>query len=249
MINQDLAKWEAAANDWHTQIAQQDTYRTHLITDALTRLIPAAQNRTVLDAGCGNGYFTNWLHERGGAVTGIDGSAQMIVHAKSSYPNLNFTVCDLLQPIPEPDHKFDLILANMLLMHMSDVTVFLSECRRLLKPDGQLIFSVLHPCFNQPTTRLYKSWLDKLLGKAPNGLAHNYYSHQTGRFESHFQTKLTHYHRTLEEYSEELATAGFAIAGMVEPHRLPDSFLKQNPKLEYATRLPRFIFFNCKPNG
>jgi ubiquinone/menaquinone biosynthesis C-methylase UbiE len=248
MNNTDLDKWDAAASAWHSQIAQQDTYRTHLISEALEQLIPSAPGAKILDAGCGNGYFSNWLAQKGGQVTGVDGSTEMVKLAQQTYPKIEFKVHDLLKPLIGDSNQYDLVLANMLLMHISDSSVFFSETRRLLKPSGRLIFSVLHPCFNLPTTKLYKSIWDKIMGRRPNGLATDYYLNQHGRFESHFKTNLTHYHRTLEQYSSELQKAGFSITQILEPHHLPAEFLKDHPKFEYATRLPRFIFFNCKPN-
>lgn len=246
-MNTDLQSWEKAAADWDERIAQQDTYRTHLITDALEKILPSVNGLKVLDAGCGNGYYSQWLAERGAQVFGIDGSTEMIKIAQAKYSKIYFKVQDLTGTISEPNESYNLIVANMLLMHMDSVKVFFSESKRLLKPGGELVFSVLHPCFNVPTAKLYKTWWQKLTQAMPSALVYDYYSHQTGRYESHFKTELTHYHRTLEEYSEKLRATGFNITQIVEPHSLPPEFLKSNPKLEYAQRLPRFIFLKCKP--
>jgi ubiquinone/menaquinone biosynthesis C-methylase UbiE len=245
-MNSDLESWNRAAAGWDRDIARPGSYRTHLITDAL-RQLPDMKGKSVLDAGCGNGFFTSWLAAQGAKAEGVDGSEEMIRLARASYPSIEFSVADLTEPLPHASGGYDYIVANMLLMHMNKISVFLAEAYRLLKPEGRLIVSVLHPCFNQPTSKLYKSLWHKLTGQKPAALAYDYYQQQRGRFESHLKTNLTHYHRTLEEYSKEFGAAGFAISTMIEPHKLPKEFLELHPKLEYAERLPRFIFFNCQP--
>jgi 2-polyprenyl-3-methyl-5-hydroxy-6-metoxy-1,4-benzoquinol methylase len=244
-MNQDLQTWNNAAESWD-QIANKETYRTLLIEDAMNKLFSDCHGLKILDAGCGNGYFTKWLAERGANVLGIDGSEKLLKIAKEKNPGLKFELKDLSQITDFSSQEFDVYLANMLLMHVSGIDTLLAEARRILKPEGKLIFSILHPCFNQPTAKLYKSLWSKLTFQKPAALAFDYFSPKQGRFEAHMGNQLTHYHRTLEEYSQALKKAGFAIQEILEPHSLPETFLKKNPKLEYATRLPRFIFLNCK---
>jgi 2-polyprenyl-3-methyl-5-hydroxy-6-metoxy-1,4-benzoquinol methylase len=246
-MNQDLELWDKAAGDWDSQIAHEGTYRTLLISSALDRLLTGCQSKGVLDAGCGNGFYSNWLAEKGARVTGMDGSVKMVEIARKKYPDIEFQVQDFLQPTSLPGASLDVILANMLLMHLSEIGTFLGESRRLLKPGGQLVFSVLHPAFNVPTARLHKSLWQKLTFAKPSLLSNDYYSRESGRFESHMGSKLTHYHRTLEKYSQDIKSAGLCITEMAEPHELPLGYLNQEPKHEYATRFPRFIFFNCTP--
>jgi hypothetical protein len=50
------------------------------------------------------------------------------------------------------------------------------------------------------------------------------------------------YPRTLQEYSQDLKSAGFLISEIYEPNELPKEFLEKYPEYEYATRLPRFLF-------
>lgn len=246
-MSADLDLWNDVAGDWDRDIARPGSFRTHLITSALEELLPNLKGKQVLDAGCGNGFFTNWMQQKGADVHGVDGSQKMIQLAAANFPDLHFEVADLTQPLQNNIKEYDYILANMLLMHMDNIATFLSDARKRLKPDGCLIISVLHPCFNEPTSYLYKTLLMRLTRVPPFSFAVNYYHKETGRHESHMGTTLTHYHRTLEEYSKEFNIAGFAITRMTEPHQLPKEFLKLHPKMEYAERLPRFIFFNCQP--
>src|SRR5215475_9468554 len=53
---------------------------------------------SVLDVGCGNGYFARALARRGARVTGIDISPRMIEHAKQQ---------ETAEPLGIEDHVFD----------------------------------------------------------------------------------------------------------------------------------------------
>jgi 2-polyprenyl-3-methyl-5-hydroxy-6-metoxy-1,4-benzoquinol methylase len=246
-MNSDLQSWDKAAAGWDQSIAHEGSYRTLLIEDALNNTGINYSGLNVLDAGSGNGYFSDWLVKKGATVVGLEGSQGMVNIAKQKYPSIVFETHDLLQPTDKPENSYDLILANMLLMHLSNISTFLNDAKKLLKPKGSLIFSILHPCFNYPTAKLHKTIWEKITLKKPNLKVFDYYLDKTGRYESHFQTELTHYHRTLEEYSIQLQIAGFVVNKLIEPHHLPKEFLKQNPKFEYAQRLPRFLFFICQP--
>jgi ubiquinone/menaquinone biosynthesis C-methylase UbiE len=148
--------------------------------------------------------------------------------------------------MPFENQSFDLILANMLLMHLDSAEIFFAEAKRILKPNGILVFSVLHPAFNFPTMRLFKNFWDKLLKNGPKGLAFDYFQRGvTRRFESAIGRELTHYHRTVEDYSKLLEKNGFSINKILEPNKLPREYLDKHPKHEYATRLPRFIFIKA----
>jgi hypothetical protein len=46
--------------------------------------------------------------------------------------------------------SFDGALCNMALMDMADIRPLMSCLALLLRPNGRFVFSVLHPCFNNP---------------------------------------------------------------------------------------------------
>jgi SAM-dependent methyltransferase len=244
-MNQDLNIWNEAATDWDN-LASEGSLRTILSNQALNELLPDVTGKTALDAGSGNGYYSHWLKQRGAQVTGAEASPALIKIAAAKFPNINFVQADLTAAMPFPDRAFDLILANMLLMHLSSAEMFFAEARRVLRPGGVLVFSILHPAFNFPTTRLFKSLWSKLSRRKPDGLATDYFQKGVSRrFESTVKRELTHYHRTLEDYSKLLNQNGLAITRILEPSKLPAEFLNKHPKLEYATRLPRFIFIKA----
>ncbi len=244
-MNEDLAHWNKIASEWSEQVVGGHKHSPYLVTRSLKQMLPDLAGRKILDAGCGDGYYTKILNDWGaGEVLGVDGSPKMIELAQAKFPNLNFEIADLLQPWRSKKSTFDFIVANLLFNSLSDLNIFLTESNRVLKKQGGLIVSVLHPTFNSTVTRLTKSWWAKLSLGFSKAQTINYFDHSNQwRKDSKSTRNLPFYHRTLEEYSQAFKQAGFKIDEMLEPHELPSDFLRQNPKLEYATRLPRFLFF------
>lgn len=98
----------------------------------LARLLELRPDETVLDAGCGTGYFTRRLAEgRTGCVTGIDvdGAAVRYAHDHST-GNVAFARADA-QRLPFPDRSFDTVVSVTALCFMQDERAALMEMLRV----------------------------------------------------------------------------------------------------------------------
>jgi ubiquinone/menaquinone biosynthesis C-methylase UbiE len=242
-MNEDLKRWDDAADEWVNKIIPQGQLSEYLTKQILPDLLGSLNGKIVLDAGCGNGRFTVFLKGLGAEVIGIDGSPKMVELARQSFPGIKFETQDLLSRLDFETGTFDAIICDNVLMSMEDIKPFLKEGFRILKEDGSLVVSVLHPAFNHPTMKLYKTFLDKLLSKKASGLAFNYFQGKTTRREKNATNGFNFYHRTIEAYSKLFSEAGFLIKQILEPHVTDQDYIKNNPRIEYASRLPRFIFF------
>lgn len=100
----------------------------------------------ILECGCGNGYFFNHLIKKlpNISYTGIDLSEKQINNAKvlNSDTKASFLACDW-HNLPFKDNSFDRILFLETIGYAWDIDKLLSECYRVLKPNG-VIFSK-HP--------------------------------------------------------------------------------------------------------
>jgi SAM-dependent methyltransferase len=115
------------------------------------------KDKTVLDAGCGSGYGTDFLASQGAKYAlGIDISPEAIAYAQAHYQrdNLEYRVMDVTEPDLN-DGSFDVIVAFELIEHLQNQERFLAEMARVLKNDGLFIIST-------PNREVYR------LGLEPN---------------------------------------------------------------------------------
>ena len=95
----------------------------------------------VLDLACGSGLNLKLLcAQRGGIrAEGLDISPKMLEQARSTERYHKLHTHDLANPFPEgPSANFDLVIAFSCLDYLTDVNACLSECHRVLKPNGTL---------------------------------------------------------------------------------------------------------------
>ncbi|PAV26340.1 malonyl-CoA O-methyltransferase [Tamilnaduibacter salinus] len=99
----------------------------------------------VTDLGCGTGWFTARLAEAlpGARFTGVDLSPGMLAQARSSRRmDADWVVADAEQ-LPLADNSQDLVFSNLMIQWCDAPGRVLAECRRVLRPGGQLLVSTL----------------------------------------------------------------------------------------------------------
>ena len=97
------------------------------------------RKESLLEIGCGNGFFLEQAMARGYAeVRGVEPSAAAVGRASAGvHPHI---VCDLMRPGLFEADTFDVICLFQVFDHIADPLALLGECRRLLKPDGLMLF-------------------------------------------------------------------------------------------------------------
>ena len=105
-------------------------------------------NKKVLDVGCGGGLLSEALASKGGLVTGIDISENLIEIADehSQQANLNISyVCTTAEDFSsEHENTFDAVTCMELLEHVPDPQSVINACMHLLKPGGLLFLSTIN---------------------------------------------------------------------------------------------------------
>lgn len=218
--------WDANATFWDARIGTEgNRFFEVLIWPAVERLLLVRPGETVLDVGCGNGVSTRRLAGRA-RVTGIDFSEEMIRLARSrhvaegvEYQVLDATDRDALRRLGTG--RFDAALCNMALMDMADVSPLMTALPALLKPGGRFVFSILHPCFNNPDAVLVAELQDRA------GTLVTTYAVRTARYlTTYTQPGLAidgqpvphpYFHRSLETLLGDAFAAGLTLDGLLEP--------------------------------
>ncbi len=103
-----------------------------------------APGMRVLDAACGTGRQSGFLHDLGCSVVGVDQSEAMLDVARQKLPGARFEVGDL-EHLPFNDAAFDLAVVSLALCHLADPGEAVSELARVLRPGGVLVVTDPHP--------------------------------------------------------------------------------------------------------
>ena len=98
--------------------------------------------KTVLDAGCGNGYGAYYLSGWADRIIGLDISAEAVTFAQAHHQRENIQyVRGNGASLPFHDHSFDMICSFEVIEHIPDYSGFLAEMERTLKPGGMTVIS------------------------------------------------------------------------------------------------------------
>ena len=96
----------------------------------------------VLEVACGPGLGLGHLASRARRVTGGDYDAECLrisgTHYRERLPITRFDA----QSLPYTTAQFDAVIMFEAIYYLSDVNVFLSECRRVLRPGGMLLLTL-----------------------------------------------------------------------------------------------------------
>jgi SAM-dependent methyltransferase len=98
----------------------------------LQTLLQPETNETLLDVGCGTGYFTRRFAQQGLQVTGIDPDAAMLAYAQSQNSNITYLQGSALI-LPFADRHFDYVSAITSLCFIDDPLAALREMWRVCR--------------------------------------------------------------------------------------------------------------------
>lgn len=98
----------------------------------------------VLDIGCGGGLVSEPLARMGAAVTGIDADEVAIGVAKDHAVQSGLNIEYRVQAAENLGGTFDILLALEIAEHVSNLSDFVADCGKLLKPGGMALFSTLN---------------------------------------------------------------------------------------------------------
>ena len=121
------------------------SYSRHRLDLALARLLPGhGQSRRLLDVGCGTGHHLALFRQRGFEVAGVDGSEEMIRHARINSPGVLITRGDV-EELAFPSGQFDVVLCIEVLRYLPRLCPSLREIARVLRPGGVCLATAVPP--------------------------------------------------------------------------------------------------------
>ena len=98
-----------------------------------------SKNASILDVGCGTGWFLSLLQREGWEkLNGLDISPDMLTIARQMNPDAMFYEAPI-QEISDDSERYDVITCLGTLHHMPDIDIVAEKLLLLLKPGGKLI--------------------------------------------------------------------------------------------------------------
>lgn len=202
------------------------------------------EERHVLDLGCGDGRLVRMMLEKGATVEGIDTSSRWIDQCKKNFvgeKGVGFHVADGADLSLFSDASFDVVVMNMVLINIPDKTTIqriFKEVSRVLRGDGRLLFTVLHPLTVMGEESLTEN---HVLGEGFS------YFNDGSPFTSHVMmsdesvVELKDMHWTLETITSLLDDAGLVTFRLVEPEPVEDA-----PDIFKDYERPEYLIFCCR---
>lgn len=245
--------WDVAADAYaQGQASGRDYYRYEFFGPEHVALCGDVDGLSVLDLGCGSGYFARQMALAGAHVTAVDISPRMIEHAQrieSEAPlGVTYLVCDAAAVGHHVSPgQFDLITSCMALQDMPDVPGVLGQARRAVRDGGRLVVSIVHPCTDTPFREWErddmnaKRWLciDRYFERGPLEYRWKGWAYE-------FETPASH--ATLEDWFTWFLDAGFSLSALKEP--MPsEAALAKRPDLEDAARVPYYLLLDFAACG
>ncbi|MGF1700955.1 malonyl-ACP O-methyltransferase BioC [Photobacterium makurazakiensis] len=113
----------------------------HLLLDKLPAVAPVGSQ--CLDLGCGTGYFSEQLVQRGLDVVAADLSIAMLQQAENRCGHdVSYVEADA-ENLPFDDNTFDFAFSSLALQWCDDLSIPLKELKRVVKPGGNIVFTTL----------------------------------------------------------------------------------------------------------
>jgi ubiquinone/menaquinone biosynthesis C-methylase UbiE len=251
-IDADSVKtaWDFAAEAYALgQASGRDYYRYEFLGPAQIDLCGKVESLSVLDLGCGAGYFAREMSLRGAKVVGVDISSRMIEFARKSQPAtapaVDYREADAMEIASLfPAEAFDLATSCLALQDMPDPAKVFNEAYTVLRPGGRFVTSITHPCSDTP----YRAWERDAAGNKRWLCLDRYFDR--GPFEYNWRSWAYDFetpavHATLEDWFEWILAAGFQIRSVREPRPTREALVSR-PDLEDATRMPYFLIFDLQ---
>ena len=130
------------------------------------------QPRRILDLGCGTGQTSAALKDkvRKAQLIGLDSSRAMLAQLKGRSGLLKplKAVCADFSELPLAERSVDLVFSNLAFQWDTDLVALFAEIRRVLVPEGMLLFSSLGPA---SLMEIATAWMSAEEGATVRGFA------------------------------------------------------------------------------
>ncbi|KAL4876334.1 S-adenosyl-L-methionine-dependent methyltransferase [Aspergillus karnatakaensis] len=231
----------------------------------LLSMLGLVKDTTILELGCGFGWFCRWASEHGAArVVGVDNSRKMLERAEAinMAPEITYICRDLdsLESDAKNHHEqknvllgldgkegasegFDTVFSALAFHYIEHLQSLCEAVHAALKPGGRFLFSFLHPVW---TATDNGSWQERAQGEVFWPLSN--YSEEGWRVNNWIKLDggVRVYQRTMDTYFSILRDCGFDIFNMGEWMFEEGSFPEEHVDAGNETHRPFFLLVGAR---
>jgi len=238
-------------------MADEDTYQAKVIAPNLLRILGVSDftdGNTVLDLGCGQGYFLNHvLHtlpkKASVVLSGVDISQELLDIAKIDLgEQVALTQQDAAKLTSIKTNSVDVMYSVLALQNMSDLNAVVGEIQRVLKKDGRFVCVLNHPAFRIPKQ---SDWHMDATRNAQGRVVYTYMTDKKFAIDMHpgksavgmKKQETFSFHHPLQYYMKIFAKHGLAITRLEEwiSHKTSEDGPKKRAEDEARKEIPMFM--------
>ena len=236
-----IGRWDARASDYAAKCSKHgDTNKAVLLTPVLLTMLGDVDGKKVLDAGCGEGFLSRLMAERGARVVAVDYSSEMLKIARERTPesaHIDYQYANLERLDALSAGTFDITVSCAVLHDVPDYESALKEICRVTSPRGFVLVAIMHPCFSSDG-----GWVRDEDGKKLHWKIDNYF--REGAFEvplfPNADRNPINFNRTLTSYYRAIRSAGLKVDDIVEPMPSP-SAIEKHPEYVHDLRMSHYL--------
>jgi len=206
-------------------------------------LLGNVTNQDILELGCGGAQCSIAFAKQGAHVTGIDISEKQLKFAQAlaeqNKVHISLIQGDIRELPQIQSNSHDIAFSAFALLYVDDLPTCFREVNRVLKANGQFVFSIDHPFFRTVNSRSLQ-------------IKTSYF--ETGKVVTTFADptkKFVLYTHTLSELYNTIVGSGFVVEKIIEP----DSRMRYTTDPwyglwdytpEFLKMIPPTIIFKCR---
>lgn len=150
--------WSEVAN-WYDQLvgSEGSEYHREVVLPGVLRMLKPQRGQRLLDVACGQGVLARLLASRGVEVVGVESASPLVRAAREHDAALPGDTCKPVYHVADarhldflpPDH-FDAAACLLAIQNINPMPPVFAGVARTLKPWGQFVVVMMHPCFRSP---------------------------------------------------------------------------------------------------
>lgn len=157
----EIKKFEALAARWWDPTSEfKPLHEINPLRMGLLTSITSLAGKRVLDIGCGGGILAEAMARQGAEVVAIDMAEASLsvarLHQLESKLDIDYRRIPAEELAEQEPASFDVVTCLEMLEHVPDPSAIVAACQKLVKPDGEVLFSTIN--------RNPKSYLFAIIG-------------------------------------------------------------------------------------